>query len=53
MVLNKMLFFIHLLIHYQIIDPVILFFITIILYVVAYILAAIENNRKTKKGKNK
>jgi len=39
-------------IHYQIIDPVILFFISIILYVIAYIIATITNNGKKKSDKN-
>jgi len=40
-------------IHSQIIDPVIVFFITIILYLIAYVLLAISKNGKTKKGRNK
>jgi len=39
-------------IYNQIIDPVILFFITIILYVIAFVLAALSKNGKNKSDKN-
>jgi len=52
MMVNRIMFKIISFIHSQIIDPVILFFITLVLYVLAYILSIIEKeNRKRRKNK--